>query len=180
MFTIAEVAPLERIRTMNKFIWLGRTATACRASFVACLAIALAVSFCRTPAFAQASAAAAPASDIHTVLIFPFDNGAGDAGAGPAGQLAEAIKLRINAVGLYQATTFSVHLPAIQRALNVDNTLTPDDIKMPITDPAQAQRIARLAGTDGYVLGSLEGMSTQAGGDVRLTVSAQLYSTQTG
>ena len=143
-------------------------------------AIALLASLFAASASAQPLAAEEQSSAIRTLLVFPFDNGAGDAGAGPADALAGAVQLRINAVGIYQATLYSIHLPAVQRALNVDNTLTADDVKMPITDPTQGQRVARICGTDGYVLGSLEGMTTDNNGAVHLTVSATLYDSLTG
>jgi hypothetical protein len=168
---------------MKSLTWNGRPAKVRSASvWSVCLGTILLAFLLCVPAFAQApgaAGAATSAADIHTVLVFPFDNAAGDAGAAAANQLADAVKLRLNAVGVYQATTFSVHLPAIERGLYVDNTLSPDDVKGPITDPDQARRLARLAGTDGFVLGSLESLSTQDNGNVRATVSAQLYLTQT-
>lgn len=157
----------------------GRAKRACKLLSISAI-IALLASLCAASAMAQSLATEEQSSAIRTLLVFPFGNSAGDAGASAADQLAGAVQLRINAVGIYQATLYSIHLPAVQRALNVDNTLTSDDVKMPITDPATGQRIARICGTDGFVLGSLEGVTTQNNGQVRLTVSATVYDSLTG
>ncbi len=121
---------------------------------------------------------------IKTIALFPVANSATGAGADAdiaANELTDAIKLRINALGAYQATSFNVHLSSVQRALTIDNTLTQDDVKMPVTDPTTAQKIARLMGTDGFFLGEIDSYKEDATTHaVSLTFSGNLYFTDSG
>ena len=133
-----------------------------------------------------------PAYDgpIHTILMFPFANKI-DASASAGGFNAEtvgarvenAIKLRLNEIGRYKADSFTPTLPQIQRAVQdsgVDG-LTEADVAPPYDSAQRGRRIADTIATDGYLLGSIEGITTnEQSRTVSLTVTATLYSTQTG
>jgi hypothetical protein len=93
---------------------------------------------------------------IRSVALFAADNLAGTDGAVAADQLNKVLGQTFVNSGVYEGTTFNVFLPSVQRALNVDNTLSQSDIKAPINDPATAQRIATVMGTDGYILDEVD------------------------
>lgn len=163
-----------------------------------------------TAAQAQAPAPAAPAppsasagviriplapmqaTRIKTILLFPFANtmsaGASTSGFNPdvvGAQVEDAVKLRLNTVGRYQASSFSPRLPQIQRALTEPSAtgqgITENDLVPPYTNGATAQRITDQVGTDGYLLGTIEALSQDPKTrNINLTISATLYNTTTG
>ncbi len=129
---------------------------------------------------------------IKTILLFPFANtiSAGGSTSGfnadvVGAQVEDAIKLRLNTIGRYQASSFSPHLPQIQRALTEPSAtgqgVTENDLVPPYTNGATAQRITDQVGTDGYLLGTIEALSQDPKTrNVNLTISATLYNTTTG
>lgn len=131
-------------------------------------------------------------TQIKSILLFPFANAlsAGQATSGfspdaVGAQVEDAIKLRLNTIGRYQASSFSPRLPQIQRALTEPSAtgqgVTENDLVPPYTNGAVAQRITDQVGDDGFLLGTVEALSQDAKTrSVNLTISATLYSTTTG
>ena len=132
------------------------------------------------------------AGPIKSILLFPFANaipaGASTSGFNPdivGARVEDAIKLRLNTIGRYQASSFSPRLPQMQRALAEPSAtgqgITENDLVPPYTSGATGQRITSLVGTDGYLLGTIEALSQDPKTrNVNLTISATLYSTVTG
>jgi len=133
-----------------------------------------------------------PASDgpIHTILMFPFANKI-DSGA-PASsfdvdtvgaRVENAVKMRLNEIGRYNADSFTPTLPQIQRAVQdsgIDG-LTEADVAPPYDSAQRGRKLADEIATDGYLLGTIEGIKTdEQTRTVSLTITATLYSTQTG
>ena len=122
---------------------------------------------------------------IRTIALFAATNQAGTGGDVAASAYDASLKMRLNASGAYQATSFTTRLPAVQRAITESSggsgALTSADIKTPITDSGSARRIAEVMATDGYILDEVdaykEDPSTHT---VTVTVSGSLYSTATG
>ena len=118
---------------------------------------------------------------IKSIALFPASNSAGFAGTLAATQLDNALKQRLESSGVYQTTTFNTRLASIQRALNIDNTLTDTDVQTPVTDPGSALRIARVMATDSYILEEVDSFSTDPKTQaVSVTISGNLYYTSTG
>lgn len=132
------------------------------------------------------------AGPIKSILLFPFANaipaGGSTAGFNPdivGARVEDAIKLRLNTIGRYQASSFSPRLPQMQRALSEPSAtgqgITENDLVPPYTSGATGQRITSQVGTDGYLLGTIEALSQDPKTrSVNLTISATLYSTVTG
>jgi len=133
-----------------------------------------------------------PVSDgpIHTILMFPFANKI-DANASANGfdadtvgaRVENAVKLRLNEIGRYKADSFTPTLPQIQRAVEDSgvNGLTEADVAPPYDSSQRGRKLADEIATDGYLLGTIEGIKTdEQSRTVSLTVTATLYSTQTG
>ena len=134
----------------------------------------------------------APATEgrIHTILMFPFANKI-DAGAAASGfdadivgaRVENAIKLRLNEIGRYKGDSFAPTLPQIQRAVQDSGLdgLTETDVAPPYDSAQRGRRIADAIATDGYLLGTIEGIKTdEQTRTVSLTITATLYNTQTG
>ena len=133
-----------------------------------------------------------PVSDgpLHTILMFPFASKV-DASAPASGfdadtvgaRVENAIKLRLNEIGRYKADSFSPTLPQIQRAVEdsgVDG-LTEADVAPPYDSAPRGRKLADEIATDGYLLGTIEAINTnEQTRTVSLTVTATVYSTQTG
>ena len=133
-----------------------------------------------------------PASDgpIHTILMFPFANKI-DAGASAGGfdadtvgaRVESAVKMRLNEIGRYKADSFTPTLPQVQRAVQdsgVDG-ITEADVAPPYDSSTRGRKLADDIATDGYLLGTIEGIKTdEQTRTVSVTVTATLYSTQTG
>ena len=125
---------------------------------------------------------------IKSILLFPSAAASGVAGLPPSltAQLDDAIKLRVNTVGNYTATSFSKFNPSVQRSLNeADATsgLTDADIKAPFgaVDEARAQRVAVVIGTDSFLLTTVRSYDQDATSRrVTLLVNSTVYDTQTG
>ncbi|MBV9848833.1 MAG: hypothetical protein JO250_04015 [Armatimonadetes bacterium] len=144
------------------------------------------------PTAAQAQAAPAPASTtpggVKSILLFPAAtaSAAGDTAASLTPRLDDAIKLRLNTVGVYTVTGFTKFLPAVQRALNeADATsgLTDADIRTPFgpADVTRARKVATIIGTDAFLLTSVQSYSQDATSRrVTLLVNSRLYDSQTG
>ncbi len=132
-----------------------------------------------------------PVSDgpIHTILMFPFTskidaNAAGGFDADTVGARVEnAVKMRLNEIGRYKADSFIPTLPQIQRAVEDSgvNGLTEADVAPPYDSSQRGRKLADEIATDGYLLGTIESIQTdEKTRTVSLTVTATLYSTQTG
>ena len=112
------------------------------------------------------------------LVILPVTNSAGPDYDAAATNLTAGIKLRLNAVGMFHAPSFPANrldlLPSVQRAINVDMTLTPEDLTLPITDPATGQKISKAIGTPYFVLGTLNTVTTNPNKSVQVaaTISA--------
>ena len=102
---------------------------------------------------AQAQTLPVPASmtpgGVKSILLFPSAaaSPAADAAASLTPLLDDAIKLRLNTVGVYTTNSFTKFLPSVQRALNEADAsagLTDADIKAPFgtADLTRAQKIA--------------------------------------
>ncbi len=132
------------------------------------------------------------AAPIKSVLLFPFANVIPASGATSGfdadvvgARVEDAIKLRLNMIGRYQASSFSPQLPQIQRALSEPSAtgqgVTENDLVPPYTNRTTAQRISAQVGTDGYLLGTIEALTLDPKThNVNLTISATLYSSVTG
>lgn len=134
------------------------------------------------------SSMAGRAAAIKSVLLFPFTNNvpatANTGGASlddVSARLEDAIKLKLNVVGRFRATSYSRTLASVQRGLDEPKGLTQDDITPPFDDPQKAGKIAGQVATDGYLTGTIESLKNDpATRKVSLTVTAGLYDTQTG
>jgi len=130
------------------------------------------------------AAAPTPVPGINTIALFQSANEAGASGEVAASALDSAVKLRLNASGVYQSTEFSTLLPAVQRALTVDTSdaaLSDSDIQQPVTSTTSAQKIAKIMDTQGYLLEEIDQYSEDANSHaVSITVSGTLYNTSTG
>ena len=133
-----------------------------------------------------------PVSDgpIHTILMFPFADKI-DASAPASGfdadivgaRVENAIKMRLNVIGRYKADSFSPTLPQIQRAVQDSGVagITETDVAPPYDSAAKGRKLADQIATDGYLLGTIESIQTDTQTrTVSLTITATLYSTETG
>ena len=131
-----------------------------------------------------------PVSQIHSILLFPLASNLPASGGGSGfnpdqvgARVEDAIKLRLNVIGRYKANSFSPALPQIQRALQEARVegLSENDLQPPYNDSQKTQKIAAQVGTDGYLIGTIEALHADPGTrNVSLTVSATLYSSETG
>jgi hypothetical protein len=126
---------------------------------------------------------------IHTILMFPFTSKVDAASAnGFDGELVgarveDAIKMRLNVIGRYKADSFSPTLPQIQRAVTDSGLagITETDVAPPYDSASQGRKLADEIATDGYLLGTIEAIQTNPQTrTVSLTITATLYSTETG
>jgi len=121
---------------------------------------------------------------VRTIALFPAANDAGADGDIAASAVDSAVKWRLNSSGTYQATSFNVLLPAVQRALTLDSSdeaLSSTDVQAPITSAASAQKIARVMATDGYLLYEIDTyQEDKLTHDISITASGSLFSTSTG
>lgn len=118
-----------------------------------------------------------------SILIFPFGKAEGASAdtEAVAAKVDDAIKLRINTIGAYHATSYSRLLPSVQRSgPDGDAALTTDDLTPPF-DNAKAVKIARQVGTDSYMLGTIESVTTdETTKKVTVVVTTSLHETQSG
>lgn len=121
-----------------------------------------------------------PAYGANSILLFPFtDNTNNPAAAGLAGQVADALKLRISLVGSYTVLNYSKFLAPIQRAVD-DGVLQPTDLAGPF-DPQKAGKLAAQIQTNDYLTGAIESYTADAAARrVTIEVSANLRNTRTG
>ncbi len=124
---------------------------------------------------------------IHTILMFPFaskvDPASGFDGELVGAQVENAIKMRLNVIGRYKADSFSPTLPQIQRAVTDSGVagITETDVAPPYDSSAKGRKLADEIATDGYLLGTIEAIQTDTQTrTVSVTITATLYSTQTG
>jgi len=127
---------------------------------------------------------------IHSILMFPFANAipatSSAAGFSPeitGARVEDAIKMRLNVIGRYKANSFSPSLPQIQRALLESGVvgLTDSDLAPPYNDAQKGTKIAAQVGTDGFLLGTIENITSDpTTRNVTLTVSASLYNSTSG
>ena len=130
----------------------------------------------------------APSVGVKSVLLFPFTNNVpatdptGGAGIDSvSARLEDAIKLKLNVVARYRATSYSRTMASVQRGLDEPKGLTQDDITPPFDDPQKAGKIATQTATDDFLTGSIASLKNDpATRKVSLTVAAALYDTQTG
>jgi hypothetical protein len=123
-----------------------------------------------------------PTYGATSLLLFPFVNDTNNPSADAlAGQVADALKLRIGLVGSYQVTSYTKFLAPVQRAYNESpQVLTDNDIAGPF-DPQKAGKIAAQVQTNDYLTGSIESFSVDpTTKKVTIEVSANLRDTRTG
>jgi hypothetical protein len=126
---------------------------------------------------------------IHTILMFPFASKVDAASANGfdgdlvGAQVENAIKMRLNIIGRYKADSFSPTLPQIQRAVTDSGLagITETDVAPPYDSAGKGRKLADEIATDGYLLGTIEAIQTNPQTrTVSLTITATLYSTETG
>jgi hypothetical protein len=126
---------------------------------------------------------------IHTILMFPFASKIDPASASGfdgdivGARVENAIKMRLNIIGRYKADSFSPTLPQIQRAVTDSGLagITETDVAPPYDSGAKGRKLADEIATDGYLLGTIEAIQTNPQTrTVSLTITATLYSTETG
>lgn len=133
------------------------------------------------PAPAVVPAIPIPLSSITSVLLLPVVNKPGAAYAAGASALGTAIKLKINAVGRFNATSYEPYMPAIQRAFNVEDTLSTADLTPPFDTPERARKIAKVVGTDGFAIISLDTEDVDPStGKISIGATLSLYATAYG
>jgi len=135
-----------------------------------------------TPATASSTPAiAVPMSSINTILLLPAINNAGPAYGSGASALGSAVKLKMNAVGRFLVTAYAPYMPAIQRALNVEDTLSREELTPPFNDPVRARKIASIVGTDGFALISYDSETIDpASNSIKITATLSIYATAYG
>ena len=160
--------------------------------FLACLlSVAIAVvSTLLVPSFARAGSSSLPPPKV---LVFPFTNNAGDTNQYVtevdngneireplASVITGVVRLKINGLGYYRSTGYTVLNPSIQRALYVDNTIGVSDLPVPGNTPNYG-KIAQLVGTPYYLVGNIDSVTTDTtGGTVTVAMDGTFYDTETG
>jgi hypothetical protein len=156
-----------------------RIASAALAAFFAVTAGGVGIAWAGEPSGSNSGANTifAPTLDsVATVLVFPATNQADDRYGVAAGLIARDLKNAFNANGRYRALEYSPILPAVDRGLNLDSTLSGPDLDKPGASPAKAGKITRVVGDDAYVLSSLTDESyVEVGKKVSVVLSAQIY-----
>jgi hypothetical protein len=112
-------------------------------------------------------------------MVFPSVNKTDDKFVSANSELAVGLKFAINNIGRFRAIEFVPYLPAIDRALNVDNNLTSSDLTPPFSAPARSRKIVKAVGIDGYILLSLDSeTSDETAKVVKVNVSGSIYNVQ--
>jgi hypothetical protein len=115
------------------------------------------------------------------ILIFPFTNSSGSANDSLTASIANSVRVKVNDLGYYRSTGYSVLNPSIQRAMNVDNAISVEELTAPTSTPDRADKIAKLVGTPYYLIGNIDSVTTDADtGTVTVVLDGSFYSTRTG
>jgi len=115
------------------------------------------------------------------VLVFPFINNAGAAYDALAPEISGSVRIKIDSLGYYRATGYSVLNPSIQRALNVEDTISVADLSAPTASPDTAEKIEKLVGAPYYLDGNIDSITTDAtSGTVTVQLDGTFYETDTG
>jgi hypothetical protein len=115
------------------------------------------------------------------ILVLPITNGAGPSYDGMTSDLTGIVRLKVNDLGYYRATAYSVLNPSLQRALNVDNSLSPSEVTTPSASPDRAQKIASIIGSPYFLVTNLDSISTDTTtGTVSVVMDGAFYQTDTG
>jgi hypothetical protein len=100
---------------------------------------------------------------LSTLVIFPVDNEAGDDASGAALRLWNGIRMKINDAGRFRAVGFTTNIKTVDRALNVDDTLTSADVTGPFDGPEKAGRITSVIAGDMESTNQLGEVTTSLG-----------------
>jgi hypothetical protein len=153
----------------------------------ALLAAGCAAAGLSTSAIAQTVAGAPLAGSqpviVHSVLVFPTANDAGDAAdsLNVAPKLDQAIRFRLNTIGHLNITYFSRHLAAIERSVDLDKTLSESEVTPPFDDTSKAGPVAQQVSTDAYLVDRVDSYTWDGSGKkATIEVSANIYDTQSG
>lgn len=121
-----------------------------------------------------------PVAGQNSLLLFPFVNNTQQpSNDAIATQVADALRFRLDSVGVYKVTTYSKFLAPVQRAVQ-DGVLADADTGGPYTDATTAGKIATQVSTNVYVIGAVESFKADpATRKVSLEVSADLRDTRT-
>jgi hypothetical protein len=160
-----------------------------RASWMRRLAISLTLALGFSPiallsTAAQAQGMAPSPPPVRSLLLFPASVLSSVTGV-PSyipGRLDDAIKLRLNLVGDYNAISYSKFLPSVQRALTESDSggLVDADVEPPF-DLAGAQKIAPLVGTDAFLMTTIESYTQDpTTRQVTILVNSDVYYSKTG
>lgn len=123
-----------------------------------------------------------PVPGQSSLLLFPFVNNTAPpqtAGDAVSAQVADALRFRLNSVGVYKVTGYTKFLAPVQRAVQ-DGVLADADTGGPYADATTAGKIAMQVATNVYLIGSLESFKADpTSRKVTLEVSADLRDTRT-
>jgi len=135
------------------------------------------------PVIAGASLSGVQPVLVHSVLVFPTANDAGDTADSfhVAKKLDDAIQFRLNTIGHLKTTYFTRHLASVERAVDQDKSLTESQVTPPFDDVSKAGPIATIVDTDAYLVDRVDSYTwDETTKKVTIEVSANLYDTETG
>lgn len=123
-----------------------------------------------------------PVEGQSSLLLFPFVNNTTPPLDGSvAAQVTDALRFRLNSVGVFKVTSYSKFLSPVERAVRDGDQLTATDLAGPFSDATTAGKIATQVGTNDYLIGSVESFKADpTTRKVTLEVSADLRDTATG
>lgn len=121
-----------------------------------------------------------PVTGQSSLLLFPFVNNTQQpTGDAIASQVADALRFRLDSVGVYKVTSYSKFLAPVQRAVQ-EGALADSDTGGPYPDATVAGKVAMQVSTNVYVIGAVESYKADpATRKVSLEVSADLRDTRT-
>lgn len=121
-----------------------------------------------------------PVAGQSSLLLFPFVNNTQQpSGDAIASQVVDALRFRLDSVGVFKVTGYSKFLSPVQRAVQ-DGVLTEADTAGPYADATTAGKIAAQVSTNDYLIGSVESFKADpTTRNVTLEVSADLRDTKT-
>jgi len=135
------------------------------------------------PVIAGASLSGVQPVLVHSVLVFPTANDAGDTADSfhVAKKLDQAIQFRLNTIGHLKTTYFTRHLSSVERAVDQDKSLTETQVTPPFDDVSKAGPVATIIDTDAYLVDRVDSYKwDETTKKVTIEVSANLYDTATG
>lgn len=131
------------------------------------------------PIAGLAAQAVAPPPNL-TVLVVPFANPTNAGGEDVASRITTELKANLAGSGRVTVRWYRESDPGIRRAVDVDKTLTKEDLALPL-DWERALRIGRAVGANYVVFGQVDGYSWDAQqGQVALQVSATTVNVDAG